>query len=102
MGYPTSPVKLKEPLPLMDLARKLASDVRSGKKTGDKAIRDLIGRLSYDKDDGRMPVYSAKVIGAASDLIYAAEMRSPSYHDTATAEAEMVLKNAVREVMSGT
>lgn len=87
-----------ELIPVMDLARKLAGDVRAGKKTGDKAIRELIARMSYYKVGlNGIPVYSARLIASASDLIYAAELKSPSYHDPATAEAEQILRDAVRE-----
>ena len=103
MGYPQGPVTLKEPLPVMDLAKKLAADVRLGRKTGDKAIRDLIARLSYFRSDTeRMPVYSAKLISAASDLIYSAELRSPSYRDPAEEDALRVLKDAAMEARGGT
>ena len=112
MGYPIGPVRLKdpgpkqtpkEPIPVMDLARKLAADVRSGKKTGDKAVRELIARLSYYRTDtDRVPVYTAKLICAASDLIYSAELNSPSYYDPATEEADRMLRDAVKGVMGGT
>ena len=48
-----------------------------------------------------MPVYSAKLISAATDLIYSAEMNSPSYHDTAEDDALRVLRDAVREARGG-
>ena len=103
MGYPTSPVKLKEPLPVMDVAKKLAAEVRLGKKTGDQAIRDLIARLSYYRTDAdKMPVYTAKLIGAASDLIYSAELKSSAYRDLAEEEALRILHNAVMGVTGGT
>ena len=107
MGYPTSPVRLKdpgpkqtkrEPIPVMELAKRLAGDVRSGRKTGDKAVRELIARLSYYRTDtDRVPTYTAKLIAAASDLIYSAELNSPSYHDPAEDEALRMLQAAVLE-----
>ena len=108
MGYPISEVKLKDPgpkrelIPVMDLARNLAKDVRAGKMSGDKAVRNLVARMSYYRTDTeRMPVYSAKLISAATDLIYSAELNSPSYHDTAEDDALRVLQDAVREARGG-
>lgn len=89
-----------EAIPVMDFARKLAEDVQAGKITADKATRLLISRLSYYRPD-RIPTYSAKLISAASDLIYAAEMKSPSYHDPATDEAMRILRDAAMEARSG-
>ena len=109
MGYPTSPVRLVDPGPkrktanpieVMDFAKQLAKEVRSGKMTADRASRELIMRLSYYKPD-RIPSYSAKFIAAASDLIYSAELNSPAYHDPAEEEAHRILRDALKDVLSG-
>lgn len=110
MGYPTGPLKLKdpgpkreqrEPLSVMDTAKKLANDVRAGKISEDKATRHLIARLSYYKA-GNVPMHSARMIAAASDLIYSASLRSPSYHDPAEQEALKILRDAAKEARDGT
>lgn len=107
MGYPTSPVRMVSPGPknkssnpieVMDFAKQLAKEVRSGKMTADRASRELIMRLSYYKPD-RIPSYSAKFISAASDLIYSAAINSPAYHDPAEEEAHRILRDALREAM---
>ena len=113
MGIPLTEARLKDPgpmgktvkhraeaIPVMEFARNLAGDVQAGKMTADKATRLLIGRLSYYRPD-RIPSYSAKLIAAASDLIYSASLRSPSYHDPAEEEALRMLKDAAQEARSG-
>ena len=109
MGIPLTEARLKHPgptgrttkykaeaIPVMEFARNLAGDVQYGRMTADKATRLLISRLSYYRPD-RIPTYSAKLIEAASDLIYAAEMKSPAYHDPAAEEALQVLRDAAQE-----
>lgn len=81
-----------------EAAKELAKEIQRGNMTADQASRQLISRLSYYRGE-RIPSYSAKYIEACSDILYSAEMRSPAYKDTATEEAERILRDALREVM---
>lgn len=81
-----------------EAAKALAKEIQRGNMTADQASRQLISRLSYYKGE-RIPSYSAKYIEACSDILYAAEMRSPAYKDTAVEEAQRILRDALREAM---